>query len=151
MSVVNNHSKVTPNNQLKLPPPGWLLSGWGSARGIAPSPLRVKDAAVPQVASSPLPPPKAEAIKIDDDAEKRLTPGSVSFLIIETLKEAKRPLPLRILLNLIRQKGKTELGYRALSSVISQCLARELVQRVGPGLYAYSGGEKANDPNTPLN
>jgi hypothetical protein len=104
--------------------------------------LIADDAATPPPPPQPLAPPKAETIQIDLEAEARLTIGSISSLIVETLKDARRPLQLRMVLNAIRQKGKPELGYRALSSVMSQCLARGLVRRVGPGLYDYAGTEK---------
>jgi Ferritin-like domain len=34
--IVNNHPKVTPIYHLKLPPPGFRVSDWGSARGNSP-------------------------------------------------------------------------------------------------------------------
>ena len=40
--IVNNHPKVIPINHLKLPPPGFRVSDWGSAKGSSPSPLRAK-------------------------------------------------------------------------------------------------------------
>ena len=102
----------------------------------------------PVTATPPVPPIAALLPhRLRKKADPRLM-RSVGSLVLETLKEINGPTHLPMLLQRLRNKGKT-VSYRALSSVLSQYVTRGLVQRVGPAVYILPGGEKPSGSGTP--
>jgi hypothetical protein len=66
----------------------------------------------------------------------RVVQGSVAYWAIKVLREVGgQPLQLADLFNRIRM-NKPDLNPQALNAVLSQCVARRLIQRMGPAMYA---------------
>lgn len=86
-------------------------------------------------------PPPTVTTKTDEEL------GSVGSLTLEILKELNGPVHLPTLLQRLRGKGKS-VNYRTLSSVLSQYVARGLIQRLGPGIYGLPGGDKTSSSGT---
>lgn len=69
-----------------------------------------------------------------------VVPGSVPQLLLEILREARRPLGIKAIAEALQSKGQS-VAYRTLTSYLARFAKSGEVRRRGLGIYEYPGQE----------